>query len=220
MARKMTEGPTKRRPITKIMPSDACKGDTSPLALGLWYDFHDLDGIWEMSVETTPSSEAGIMQLSTKGRYAVMAMADLAKNDPQGRIPLAAISERQMISLPYLEQLFLKLRRAGLVEAVRGPGGGYALTRGVDRISIAEIMHAVDEPVTMTRCRNEDHGGCVGDHRCLTHDLWAALGDHILTFLDNAALGDVVANAFAKEQAAQASASEAPELFSLNQAAK
>ncbi len=150
-----------------------------------------------------------------------MAMADLAKTDPGGRTPLASISDRQMISLPYLEQLFLKLRRAGLVEAVRGPGGGYALTKHVDRISVADIMHAVDEPVKMTRCTSKDHElGCVGDHRCLTHELWAALGDHIVNFLDNATLGDIVGNAIAKEQTAHGSASGIADVADLKEARK
>lgn len=141
------------------------------------------------------------MQLSTKGRYAVMAMADLAKHSADAATPLAVISERQQISLTYLEQLFMKMRRAGLVESTRGPGGGYSLARAAEEIAIAEIMTAVDEPVKMTRCEGELEVGCVGDHRCLTHDLWDALGDHILTFLGGVTLGDVVDNATAKQAA-------------------
>ncbi|MGD9866620.1 MAG: Rrf2 family transcriptional regulator [Hyphomicrobiales bacterium] len=143
------------------------------------------------------------MQLSTKGRYAVMALADLAMQG--GTVPLAAISERQEISLPYLEQIFLKLRRAGLVDSLRGPGGGYTLARPCAEITIAEVMSAVDEPVKMTRCAAEDTG-CIGDHRCLTHDLWRALGDHIVAFLDRTTLADLVDNATARTAVYQARA--------------
>jgi iron-sulfur cluster assembly transcription factor IscR len=141
------------------------------------------------------------MQLSTKGRYAVMAMADLSRHGPGSTVPLGTISERQQISLAYLEQLFLKLRRAGLVSGVRGPGGGYTLAREPSAITIAEIMAAVDEPVKMTRCAGEATTGCIGDDRCLTHDLWDALGEKIIDFLDGVTLGDVVDNALAKHMA-------------------
>ena len=134
------------------------------------------------------------MQLSTKGRYAVMALADLAKEGAGNVVNLSTIAERQQISLPYLEQLFLKLRRAGLVTSFRGPGGGYALDRSAGEISIAEIMRAVDEPVKMTRCSGDSELGCLGDERCLTHDLWDALGSQIVNFLDGVTLGDVVDN--------------------------
>lgn len=145
------------------------------------------------------------MQISTKGRYAVMAMADLAMQGG-ATVPLAAISERQEISLPYLEQLFLKLRRSGLVESARGPGGGYSLSRLSGEITVAEIMMAVDEPVKMTRCAGNDDLGCVGDHRCLTHDLWRALGDHIVTFLERTTLADLIDNAAARAVMQQAAA--------------
>lgn len=141
------------------------------------------------------------MQLSTKGRYAVMAMADLAKNSEGTAIPLASIAERQNISLTYLEQLFMKMRRAGLVTSTRGPGGGYTLARSSEAIPIAEIMTAVDEPVKMTRCAGEIETGCIGERRCLTHDLWDALGDHILSFLGGVTLADVLDNASAKQAA-------------------
>lgn len=144
------------------------------------------------------------MQLSTKGRYAVMAMADLARHSNGDAVPLSAIAERQDLSLTYLEQLFQKLRRAALVEATRGPGGGYRLAREAREIAISTIMEAVEEPVRMTRCHLEDTGGCVGDSRCLTHDLWRALGDHIHGFLAGVSLGDVVDNAQAKETAVKA----------------
>ncbi len=136
------------------------------------------------------------MKLSTKGRYAVLAMADLAAREGEGPISLAAISERQNISLSYLEQLFLKLRRAELVRSVRGPGGGYGLMRDAGEISIAEIMAAVDEPVKMTRCADDTEAGCLDGQRCLTHHLWHALGAHILAFLQSATLRDVVDNSF------------------------
>lgn len=139
------------------------------------------------------------MQLSTKGRYAVMALADLAKHSDGSTVPLSAIAERQHISLHYLEQLFLKLRRAGLVVATRGPGGGYALADAPSEIDVAAIMEAVDEPVKMTRCSGDSDPGCVADNRCLTHDLWSALGDHIVDFLGGVTLGDVLDNALAKE---------------------
>lgn len=140
------------------------------------------------------------MQLSTKGRYAVMAMADLGLHGPGSTVPLAEISKGQQISQTYLEQLFLKLRRAGLVSSVRGPGGGYLLAREAGAITISEIMAAVDEPVKMTRCAGEDERGCVGDNRCITHDLWDALGDQIVAFLNRVTLDDVIGNALAKEQ--------------------
>ena len=119
------------------------------------------------------------MELNTRGRYAVMAMADLAKYGADGSLPLPAIAERQQISLAYLEQLFLKLRRAGLVESVRGRLGGYRLGRPADGITVAEIMAAVDEDMRMTRCGGEEAKPCMAGQRCLTHGLWDALGDQI-----------------------------------------
>lgn len=132
------------------------------------------------------------MRLSTKGRYAVMAMADLAHCAKGNPIPLAEISMRQGISLAYLEQLFSKLGRAGLVSGMRGPGGGYLLDRTPASIAIEEIMAAVDEPVKMTRCAGVEGVGCIGRSRCLTHDLWDALGDHLLVFLRSVTLQDVL----------------------------
>ncbi len=128
-----------------------------------------------------------------------MAMADLAKNSQGSAVSISAISERQELSSAYLEQLFSKLRRAGLVTSVRGPGGGYRLAMDAHEMAISQIMFAVEEPVTMTRCHQENVGGCVGDSRCLTHDLWRALGNHITDFLGNVTLGDVLDNANAKE---------------------
>jgi len=133
------------------------------------------------------------MQLSTKGRYAVMAMVDLASRPAERPERLASIAERQQISLAYLEQLFTKLRRRGLVTSARGPGGGYRLSRRPEKISISEIMSAVDEPIKMTRCITGSEIACIGNKgRCLTHDLWRALGDHILLFLQTVTLRDVL----------------------------
>ncbi|MEM8744485.1 MAG: Rrf2 family transcriptional regulator [Pseudomonadota bacterium] len=164
------------------------------------------------------------MQLSSKGRYAVMAMADLARYSNGKPVRLAAISERQKLSLAYLEQLFVKLRRAGLVKSMRGPGGGYRLARDAHDIPISAIMAAVEEPVKMTRCHTSEKAGCVGDNRCLTHDLWRALGDHIVVFLGGVSLGDVIDNATAKEMAQQAvarasesSSEETPQRAASNQ---
>jgi Rrf2 family protein len=132
-----------------------------------------------------------VMELNTKGRYAVMAMADLAKHAGDGSVPLSAIAERQRLSLDYLEQIFLKLRRAGLVESTRGRLGGYRLGRSAADISVAAVMSAVEEDTRMTRCTSAETG-CLGHERCLTHDLWTALGDQIETFLNGVSLKDVL----------------------------
>jgi Rrf2 family protein len=121
-----------------------------------------------------------------------MAMADLAKHASDGAVPLSAVSERQHISLAYLEQLFLRLRRAGLVESARGRAGGYRLGRPAHAISVAEVMAAVEEEVRMTRCVGEHGTPCLGHERCLTHGLWEALGDEIGAFLSRVTLQDVV----------------------------
>jgi Rrf2 family iron-sulfur cluster assembly transcriptional regulator len=132
------------------------------------------------------------MKLSTKGRYAVMAMVDLAQRSEGQPVALADIAERQDISLSYLEQLFAKLRRQGIVRSIRGPGGGYMLARGADSIRIADIVLAVDEPVQMTRCSPGSPDGCKADHaRCSTHDLWEALGNQIYGFLSSITVADV-----------------------------
>jgi Rrf2 family protein len=133
------------------------------------------------------------VELNTKGRYAVMAMVDLAKFAPDGSQPLSAVAERQEISLAYLEQIFLKLRRAGLVESARGRAGGYRLGRPAEDITIAEIMLAVEEDMEMTRCKQDGAGPCVRGQRCLTHGLWDALGEQITQFLEAVTLQDVVA---------------------------
>ena len=132
------------------------------------------------------------MRLSTKGRYAVMAMVDLAQHGGDGPVCLADIAERQEISLSYLEQLFAKLRRGGLVNSVRGPGGGYLLAHGRDGTRIADIIVAVDEPMHAVRCKPGATIGCRGDRsRCLTHDLWEELSNQIHLYLSSVTLGDV-----------------------------
>ena len=132
------------------------------------------------------------MRLSTKGRYAVMAMADLAQHDGQGPVSLAEIAERQEISLSYLEQLFAMLRKGGLVKSVRGPGGGYLLAHDRSETRIADIILAVDEPIHTIRCRPGETLGCRGDRsRCLTHDLWEELSNQIHLYLSSVSLSDV-----------------------------
>ena len=131
------------------------------------------------------------MKLSTKGRYAVMAMADLALASDDGPVTLSDIASRQSISLSYLEQLFAKLRRADVVSSIRGPGGGYRLSRKPSEIRISDIIVAVDEPLRATRC--SDAKGCLADgRRCVTHDLWDELGRHIYLFLSSITLEDVL----------------------------
>lgn len=134
------------------------------------------------------------MRLSTKGRYAVMAMADLARHGRERAVSLAEIATRQEISLSYLEQLFARLRKSGLVRSVRGPGGGYLLARGADQTSVAEIVLAVDEPIRATRCqhRSSPRGCMMGGERCIAHDLWEDLGAEIHAFLAGVSLEDVV----------------------------
>lgn len=132
------------------------------------------------------------MKLSTKGRYAVMAMVDLAQTSPDRPVPLGDIASRQEISLSYLEQLFAKLRRSHLVTSVRGPGGGYQLARNPKDIHISDIMVSVEEPVDVTRCKNQTRGCMESGQRCITHDLWDALGQHIHQFLGEISLDDVL----------------------------
>jgi len=130
------------------------------------------------------------MRLTTKGRFAVTAMIDVAMNGAGGPVTLAAVSGRQHISLSYLEQLFGKLRRSGLVESVRGPGGGYNLAKAQDAISVADIILAVDEPIDATQCGGREN--CHDDRRCMTHDLWTALNEHIFGFLSGVTLAQLV----------------------------
>jgi len=130
------------------------------------------------------------MRLTTKGRFAVTAMLDLALREANGPVTLAGISERQCISLSYLEQLFGKLRRAELVESVRGPGGGYTLARSTDDISVANIIAAVDEPVDATQCGGREN--CRDNNRCMTHDLWTNLNATIFNYLSQVSLASLV----------------------------
>jgi len=134
------------------------------------------------------------MRLSTKGRYAVMAMADLARNGRERAVSLAEIATRQEISLSYLEQLFARLRRGGLVKSVRGPGGGYRLARDASETWVSEIVLAVDEPLRATRCigQGSPRGCMIGGERCITHDLWEGLGREIHRYLASVSLEDVI----------------------------
>lgn len=142
------------------------------------------------------------MKLTSKGRYAVTAMLDLALHVENGPVTLAGISERQGISLSYLEQLFTRLRKSGLVASTRGPGGGYSLARPAHEIAIAEVVTAVDESVDATRCGGL--GDCQDGKRCLTHDLWTELSDQIYSFLSDITLGQLVDQGGAKRAAAEA----------------
>jgi len=131
------------------------------------------------------------MRLTTKGRFAVTAMIDVAMQSTKGPTTLAGVSDRQKISLSYLEQLFGKLRRSGLVESVRGPGGGYRLARSPDTVSVADVIVAVDEPIDATQCAGREN--CRDDRRCMTHELWTNLNTHILDYLHSVTLADLVA---------------------------
>ena len=137
------------------------------------------------------------MRLTTKGRFAVTAMIDLAMQHGSGPVTLAEISGRRKISLSYLEQLFGKLRRHHLVESVRGPGGGYHLARDMGEVSVADIILAVDEPIDATQCGGKEN--CDDDKKCLTHDLWAALNERIFDYLGGVSLRQLVDSQKAKE---------------------
>lgn len=139
------------------------------------------------------------MRLSTKGRYAVTAMMDLAIHDKFGPVTLAEISQCQGISLSYLEQLFAKLRRHGLVEGMRGPGGGYRLARSAEQITIADIISAVDEKLDATRCAGREN--CQEGRRCLTHELWSDLSRQIFSFLEGITLAQFVERPSVREVA-------------------
>lgn len=135
------------------------------------------------------------MKLSTKGRYAMVALADLALAKPEDLVSLSEIARRQDISLPYLEQLFVKLRRAGLVEAVRGPGGGYRLARAPSEIRVSEVMEAVDESVNALETGAGASGGVSGSRaQSLTNRLWEGLSAHVYVFLHQTRLSDVIRN--------------------------
>jgi len=139
------------------------------------------------------------MRLTTKGRYAVTALLDLALHDNAGPITLADISQRQGISLSYLEQLFSRLRKNGLVTSARGPGGGYRLSRDAKDIAVVNVISAVDEKIDARRC--EGRSDCQGDKTCLTHQLWCDLSDQIFDFLAGISLGDLVNNHSIREVA-------------------
>ena len=141
------------------------------------------------------------MRLTAKGRYAVTAMLDLAVHDQSGPISLADISDRQGISLSYLEQLFAKLRRHELVESVRGPGGGYRLSRRADEIYVAQIVDSVDENVDATKCNGR--GDCQGGEKCLTHELWSDLSDQIHQFLNGIDLASLIEKRAVQQVAAR-----------------
>jgi Rrf2 family iron-sulfur cluster assembly transcriptional regulator len=146
------------------------------------------------------------MQLSTKGRYAVMAMADLASRGSDRATSLADIAERQQLSLAYLEQLFARLRRRGLVVSARGPGGGYRLAKAACDTTIADVVIAVDEPLRATRCTGDSSTmGCLKDGvRCLTHDLWEETGRRIRDYLASVTLADVASGRLRGARAAEA----------------
>jgi Rrf2 family iron-sulfur cluster assembly transcriptional regulator len=138
------------------------------------------------------------MRLTTKGRFAVTAMLDLALHRHDGPVTLAGISQRQSISLSYLEQLFGKLRRHALVESVRGPGGGYCLARTTEQMSVADIIIAVDEPLDATQCGGKEN--CLDDNkRCMTHALWATLNEKMYAYLSSVSLQDLVAQQLSNE---------------------
>ena len=139
------------------------------------------------------------MRLTTKGRFAVTAMIDVAMHGTKGPVTLAGVSDRQKISLSYLEQLFGKLRRHGLVESVRGPGGGYCLGKPTADITVADIITAVDEPIDATQCAGKEN--CIDDKRCVTHDLWATLNQKMNDYLNSVSLADVVSHQQGKQVA-------------------
>lgn len=136
------------------------------------------------------------MRLTTKGRFAVTAMIDLAMHNGKSPVTLSEISERQKISLSYLEQLFGKLRRQELVSSVRGPGGGYNLAKPTEQMSVADIITAVDEPIDATQCHGKEN--CKDDQKCITHDLWTDLNRHIFDYLRAVTLSELVSKQLKK----------------------
>lgn len=144
------------------------------------------------------------MRLTTKGRFAVTAMMDLALRGDDGPVALAGVSERQKISLSYLEQLFGKLRRFKLVDSVRGPGGGYCIARPLAMVTVADIIRAVDEPLDATQCGGREN--CQDEHRCMTHDLWSTLNSKMYDYLSSVSLADLVARQREKDAQAGAAA--------------
>jgi len=151
-----------------------------------------LVGIYKKNQQIQAKKILNIMKLTSKGRYAVMAMADLAKNNVKEPTSLTEISLRQGISIAYLEQLFLKLRKNNLVQSVRGPSGGYVLTKNPEQIKLLSIIKAVDEKIKTVKCRKESKRGCNGKSiKCITHNLWDDLEIHINKFFENNTLNDV-----------------------------
>ena len=141
------------------------------------------------------------MKLTTKGRYAVTAMLDLALHEAESPVNLTDIARRQDISLTYLEQLFNKLRKHQLVVSVRGPGGGYRLARPADKTSIARVIYSVDETIDVTRCGGQQN--CQGELRCLTHDLWMGLNRHVSEYLNGITLAEIIQQNNVKQVAAR-----------------
>lgn len=137
------------------------------------------------------------MKITTRGRFAVTAMADIAMHRGTDPVTLGEISARQKISVSYLEQLFGKMRRRGLVESVHGPGGGYRLARETAQIAVADIILAVDEPIDATQCGGKEN--CRDDQKCITHDLWAKLNEHVLNYLAAMTLKQLVEDQIAKQ---------------------
>jgi Rrf2 family iron-sulfur cluster assembly transcriptional regulator len=157
------------------------------------------------------------MKLTTKGRYAVTAMLDLSLHDDNGPVSLLEISERQTISLSYLEQLFSKLRRQGLVTSMRGPGGGYSLSRSPNEIAVSNIIMAVDENLDVTNCGNASAGCNEDNKRCLTHNLWMDLSHRIQSFLDNISLQDLMDKGDVLEVAARQNTEQKEALINLSE---
>jgi len=156
------------------------------------------------------------MKLTTKGRYAVTAMLDLSLHDGKGPVSLVEISERQDISLSYLEQLFSKLRRQGLVTSMRGPGGGYRLSRSPDEIAVSQIIMAVDENLDVTNCGNATSGCHQDNKRCLTHNLWMDLSNRIQSFLDDISLQNLMDKRDVIEVATRQNTKQESNLINLN----
>jgi Rrf2 family transcriptional regulator, iron-sulfur cluster assembly transcription factor len=166
-----------------------------------------LEALKRSKILTLFGNQPGVvMRLTTKGRFAVTAMIDLALRQGNGPVTLSGISQRQAISLSYLEQLFGKLRRHEIVESVRGPGGGYSLARSADKVTVADIIIAVDEPLDATQCGGKEncHGAdAASGTRCMTHELWATLNAKMVDYLDSVTLQDLVEQQKQKEQKEQ-----------------
>ena len=157
------------------------------------------------------------MRLTTKGRFAVTAMIDLGLNGGEKPVTLSAISERQSISLSYLEQLFAKLRRHNIVESVRGPGGGYCLARDATKITVADVILAVDEPLDATQCGGREN--CKSEHRCMTHDLWSTLNRKMLDYLASVHLAELVESNRQRLENQATAGTHKPVAFNVAQAA-